>query len=123
VREGRPLTGVRVLLAYGSAVVRGQLQVTGGTLSPGARVLAVARRLSPAGELMERTQRGAEVDARGRFVIEGLAPGEYEVRVNVYGQGRPHTSEPQRVSVADGAEYQVTVSIDLNAPPPQRTRP
>ena len=124
IREGAPLAGVRVLLAYGSGVVRGQLQVTGGTLSPGARVMASARRLSPAGEPIERSQRGVEVDTRGRFVIEGLAPGEYEVRVNVFGgQSRPHTSEPQRVSVADGAEYQLTVTLDLNAPPPQRNRP
>jgi len=123
LREGTPLAGVRVLLAYGSAVVRGQLNVTGGVLPPGARVMAVARRLSPAGETLERSQRAAEVDARGRFVIEGLAPGEYEVRVNIFGQGRSHNSEPQRISVADGADYQVTIPLDLNAPPPQRVRP
>jgi protocatechuate 3,4-dioxygenase beta subunit len=124
VREGAQLAGVRLLLAYGSGVVRGQLQVTGGTLSPGSRVMASARRLSPAGEVMERTQRGAEVDARGRFVIEGLAPGEYEIRVNTFGgQGRSHSSEPQRVSVADGAEHQVTITMNLTPTPPQGNRP
>ncbi|HEX8719739.1 MAG TPA: carboxypeptidase-like regulatory domain-containing protein, partial [Pyrinomonadaceae bacterium] len=46
LKEGEQLTGVRIVLAYGSGVVTGQAGFEGGALPPGARVIARAR---PAG--------------------------------------------------------------------------
>ncbi|HYH86605.1 MAG TPA: carboxypeptidase regulatory-like domain-containing protein, partial [Pyrinomonadaceae bacterium] len=61
--DGAQITGVRVVLAYGSGVIRGQLSVTNGTIPPGARLIAFARRVS-GGE--DQGWRSGEVDARGR---------------------------------------------------------
>ena len=59
------------------------------------------------------------MDARGYFRIEGLAAGDYEITVRVFGAGRTHRSEPLNVSVSDGGETRITPVIDFNAPQPQ----
>ena len=63
--------------------------------------------------------RGVEADARGHFVLENVAAGEYEVRANVVvfqAGGRLPPSESQRVSLAEGGDMSVTLTIDLSAP-------
>jgi hypothetical protein len=113
--EGAQLTGVRVRMVYGSAVIRGQVNFTNGPLPPDARVMAFARRVG--GAVAEGTG-GHQVstDARGLYVIEGLAAGEYDVIVRVFNAGRVFESEAQRVSLAEGGETSITTAIDLNAP-------
>ncbi|HLM56413.1 MAG TPA: carboxypeptidase regulatory-like domain-containing protein [Pyrinomonadaceae bacterium] len=123
VRDGMHVTGVRVVIAYGQAVIRGQVNVTGGTLPTTGRVMALARRMSGGEEGTGGGARAAEVDSRGRFLIENLAPGDYEVRVSVYGAGRPLVSEPQRVTVSGDSELQVTLTLDMNAQPGRGVRP
>jgi len=59
-------------------------------------------------------------DEKGRFVIERLAPGEYELRLNAMlrvGQyewsSAPGTSEvKQRVTVSDGAEAVIKLTLE-----------
>jgi hypothetical protein len=115
VVEGAQLTGVRVVLAYGSAVVRGQVNLGGGTLPQGGRVIAFARRVG-GGE--ERGARTVEVDARGRFVIDGLSAGEYVVQARVFvaGPGQIFQSDPQHVSLGEGGDTNITLALDLSAP-------
>lgn len=121
VAEGAQVTGVRIVLNYGTAVVTGQVNYLNGAPQPGARAIAQARRVgAPAEGNVPRT---VEVDVRGYFRIEGLAAGEYEIFVRVFGAGRMHRSEPLSVSVADGGETRVTPVVDFNAPPPPQTRP
>ena len=78
VAEGAQVSGVRVVVAYGNAVIRGQVNYVNGTLPQNARVFAVARR---AGSDPITGGRVYPVDTRGRFLIEGLAAGEYDVSV------------------------------------------
>jgi protocatechuate 3,4-dioxygenase beta subunit len=114
VAEGSQVTGVRITLVYGNAILRGQLNFPGAGGPPrGSRMAVIARRLS---EADDHWAKGTEADSRGRFQIEGLAAGEYEVQARVFGGGSPtFMSEPQRVSVGEGGE--VTISITLTPPP------
>ncbi|MDT5262918.1 MAG: hypothetical protein QOC61_1922 [Acidobacteriota bacterium] len=113
--EGAQLTGVRVRMVYGSAVIRGQVNFTNGPLPPDAHVIAFARRVGGAvAEAMGGHQ--VSTDARGLYVIEGLAAGEYEIIVRVFNAGRVFESEAQRVSLAEGGDMNITTAIDLNAP-------
>jgi hypothetical protein len=112
VAEGAQVTGVRLTLVYGNAILRGQLNFPGGGgPPPGARMAVVARRISASDD---HWSKGTEADARGRFQIEGLTAGEYEVQARAFGNGPALMSETQRVSVGEGGD--VTISIML-APP------
>ena len=58
-------------------------------------------------------------DVRGHFSIDGLAPGEYEVVAQVYVFGSNHQlmSDRQHVSLAEGGDMTVTLTLDLGALP------
>jgi hypothetical protein len=113
VKAGEAVTGVKLVLAYASGVIRGQVNVTGGQLPTGWRMMARAGRV---GALPTEQGGFAEVDGKGRFVIDGLLDGEYDVSVQTIstnpdsGQLAPVS---QTVRVANGAEAQVTLTLDL----------
>jgi hypothetical protein len=118
ITEGAQVSGVRVVLFYGSATLRGQLNFPSGAEPPkGARMVVIVRRV---GSGDSRWTRGAEADARGRFQIEGIPAGEYEAQGRAFGGGVSFMSEPQRVSVTEGGD--VTISLTL-APPPGQPAP
>jgi protocatechuate 3,4-dioxygenase beta subunit len=116
IAEGAQVTGVRVVVAYGTGVIRGQVNFLNGSVPPGARVYVYARRAGA-----EESNGGwAEADARGRFTMEHLPAGEYEVqaRVMIFQPGqRPAMSEHQHVSLGEGGDTSVTLAVDFNAPP------
>ena len=116
IAEGAQVTGVRVVVSYGSGIIRGQVNFVNGSVPPGARVVIFARRVG--GE--ESSTQAGEADARGRFTMEHLPAGEYEVqaRVVIYQPGaRPAMSEPQHVPLGEGGDMSVTLTVDMNAPP------
>jgi hypothetical protein len=121
VAEGAQVSDVRLVLVYGSAVLRGQLNFPGGGAPPqGMRMIVIARRV---GSNDDQWSKGAEADTRGRFQLEGLAAGEYEVQARAFstiGRGPTLMSESQRVSVGEGGD--VTISLTL-VPPPDRITP
>ncbi|HEV2705460.1 MAG TPA: carboxypeptidase regulatory-like domain-containing protein [Pyrinomonadaceae bacterium] len=75
INSDEQIAGVRVVLAYGNYVVRGQMRLAGGTPPPGTRFFIYVRREGPT--ILPRYP-AAEVGADGRFVVEGLAAGDYE---------------------------------------------
>jgi protocatechuate 3,4-dioxygenase beta subunit len=112
VPAGGQVTGVRFVLEYGTAILRGQVRVENGTLPEGAQLYVSARRPTAA----EPTLPGAEVDARGRFVMEGLPAGQYELRLGSNGLGGGRIPPVvQNVVVTNGVETQVTLVIDMAA--------
>ncbi|HKG14388.1 MAG TPA: carboxypeptidase-like regulatory domain-containing protein [Pyrinomonadaceae bacterium] len=123
IAEGAQVTGVRVVLVYGTATLRGQVSVAaGGALPQGARTLVVARRV---GGPESRFTKGAEADTRGLFQMEGLPAGEYEVQARSFGpNGPPLVGEPVRVSVNEGGDVTVNVTLaqSPNAPAPPEVR-
>lgn len=123
VAAGENVPGVRVVLGYGTCVVRGQVRVQGGELGPNTKLSVTARRLDSEG-----TRRSTIPDARGRFRLEGLLPGEYEITVNSMSvtpsaPGAPpppgvqamRTLAKQNVTVSSGVESDVTLVVDLGA--------
>lgn len=113
---GANITGVRVVFAYGTGSIRGEVKIEGGTLPDGTS-LHVSVQAAP-GE-NRRFTRSLEIDARNRFVIENIPPGNYELTLGAR-TADPKSPSPiqpvkQTVTVANGAEVPVTIVMDLNA--------
>jgi hypothetical protein len=109
VKEGEQITGVRVIINYGTATIRGFVTIENGPLPQGARIFV---RLLKAGEVP--TIRPPNVDERGRFLVEGLPAGSYEISVSVSGPGlRPRPEVKQDVVLQDGVVSDVTITLDL----------
>ncbi|MBI1760047.1 MAG: hypothetical protein HYR56_01295 [Acidobacteria bacterium] len=132
VVAGQQVTNVRLLFGYGQASVRGQLEIVGGTLPEGARVFVSARRTDE----QNMAGKGATVDARGRFVIEALIPGEYELiltasprmivtqgpdgNFGTSNQPTPGLPRSVRQKITVPAVGEVTVSLTLNLAQPEK---
>jgi hypothetical protein len=119
VADGQHLTGLSLIAAYGAGVVRGQVQVVGGTL-PNTASLKVS--LYRAGIPGSRNFEGSSnVDEQGRFLFERLATGVYDIlliAVEPWGLTlRPiswSVTIKQTITVKSGAESEVTFVLDLH---------
>src|SRR5262249_13370637 len=92
VRLGEQIASVRIVAYQAQGRIRGQVPVGGGGLREGRRLEVYAARTAPAdgsksGARMpvstEGEGGGAFVDEKGRFVIEGLSAGEYELLITL----------------------------------------
>lgn len=115
VGVGEHVTGVRLIFVYGNAIIRGQVVVTGGNVPPGGFLIVSFRRVDGG-----RAAPSVRADARGNFVAEGLAPGQYELMTQLVFPGQPPPEFRRRissvsppVSLANGQSVQVNVTIDL----------
>lgn len=110
------ITGLRLFMTYSSGTITGVVNITNGTLPAGARlVVQITKSAEPE---LGFGLGSTEVDARGRFLLEGLATGTYDVTVFAY-VPNSHTRPPmtkQSVTVTDGAATELTVTLDLTAP-------
>jgi hypothetical protein len=111
---GQNVSGVRVYLTYGTAVIKGEVKVEGGSL-PVDTMLYIGLQQENQGARLNSTQ----VDARGRFVITGVPAGNYEVTLQVlslgpspFPAGVPR-SQRQPVSISDDSESQITFTLNL----------
>jgi len=119
INPGEQVTGVRIVIGNGTNTLRGQLRVTGGSLPEEAIPVVNAYRAGT--EIVNGRSR--QVEAGGRFVIEGLTPGEYELKLSIYFPSGPTpetgklnerlNKRPQTVTVGANQETQVTFVIDL----------
>lgn len=116
VQTGEHLSGIRIVAAYSSGSIRGVVKVENGTLPASGHLIIT---LSKVGDTNTPPGGGTAADARGHFLIEGLAAGTYELTVFAFipewRQRRPTTK--QLVTVADGAATDVVITIDLTPPP------
>jgi protocatechuate 3,4-dioxygenase beta subunit len=129
VGAGESVSGVRVVIGYGTCVLRGQVKVQGGEAPPELRFRISARRLES-----DDLPASTAADARGRFTIEGLLPGEYEITLNPMFLAPPPPSPgaspvggapppfrmpnrpvKQNVTVANGIDAEITLVLDLSA--------
>jgi len=109
------LSGLRIVAAHSSGSIRGVVKVENGALPPGAHLVV---HLSKVGDAINTPSGGGtEADARGNFLIEGLAAGTYELTAFAYARNqRPRTAK-QLVTVTEGSATDVMVTIDLTPPP------
>ena len=115
IQSGQSLSGLRVFVTYGTGVIRGTIKFEGGVPPANARLFVGIRR---EGSAPDSFGGGTMPDARGHFNFNNLAPGTYEVILTIrFDTTSPAPRPPlkQFVSVADGAEAELTFTVDLKA--------
>jgi hypothetical protein len=115
IKTGDQITGVRMVVNYGSATVHGIIKGENGELPSGARFFV---QVTKAGE--STGIRPPQVDARGHFIMEGLPGGLYYFVVTLVGPspGRaPRPTAKQQVNITDGVVNEVTITLDLGQKP------
>ena len=106
------VTDVRLVIAYGNEIVRGQVQIEGGQLPEGTRIWIYSRRNGPSGP---SNGPATEVDSRGQFTLEGMTTGDYELELNVHSRANPGLQFPRaRQSVTVVKEKETVVTLILN---------
>lgn len=111
---GQDISGVKIFVAYGTGVVRGQLKIEGGTLPADAAIFISVNRQG------EPSRFNGQVDSRGRFLIRGISPGTYDVVLQIISFGVQQLprgfqrQQRQTVTVADGSDTEVFFTLDLS---------
>jgi hypothetical protein len=113
VKSGEQISGLRIVVIFGSGIIHGTIKVENGPLPTSAR-LSVG--LGKPGDPL--SMRSGEIDARGRFVLQGVPAGTYELFANVFIPGlrgrQPFTR--QSITVSEGSVMDVELVVDLVAP-------
>jgi len=111
IQPGQSVSGLRVVISYGTGTIRGTVRFEGGNVPADSRTYISCKREGA----NEGT--GAQMDSRGHFVVNNLAPGSYELNLQVsvarnstYRSGPP---QKQLVSVNNDAEAEVIFTVDL----------
>jgi hypothetical protein len=116
---GENVSGLVVFVTYSDGIIKGQMEVVGGTLPPQATISVVMdtpniddRKLF---ELGLNKQLDQDLDGEGRFVIEGVRPGKHLVTLVVSGlrAGQGPVMLSGEVNVANGSESSMTLVLDL----------
>jgi len=114
--ERQPISGVQLMVAYGTGTIRGSVTLQGGTLND-YRTEVMCRREGSRGY----GGGAAYLDARGHFTMRGLAPGSYDCGVQFAltapTQGRVVPRPPQvphqTITVVNDVEVELTFLVDL----------
>jgi hypothetical protein len=110
VKDGEQVAGVKIFISYGTAVLRGVVKTENGSLPPGAGIFL---RLGKPGENVSYI-RPLQVDQRGNFLMEGIAPGQYELTAQIVGPNVKGVKPVKReVVLTDGAVTEAIITIDL----------
>ena len=114
ITAGENISGVRLVVGYGTGTIRGSMRVEGGVL-PADTYVYVALARQGGGFTIADTR----TDARGRFVFDRIPPGNYEIVVTAYLQNRNVTAR-QPVFVGEGSISESTITLNLaeGAPKP-----
>lgn len=113
LKEGDQLTGVRVVIAYGTASVHGTVKIENGPLPEGGRLFA--RLLKPGTPPAQIA--GSQIDARNQFLLEGIPAGVYEVSVMFFSSDSKNRVVVKReISVQEGVVNEVSLTADLGEP-------
>jgi hypothetical protein len=115
LQAGESISNLRVFVSYGTGVIRGIVKFENGSLPADTLMyVGLQRQGHPVND------RGAQTDTRGHFLISDLAPGDYEVILNMrlstpslQPPPRPRAPLKQFVTVADDTEVEVTFTVDL----------
>ena len=110
LKDGEQVSGLRLVLTIGNASLRGLVKVENGTLPEGMRIFVRVNRL---GETY--TLAGAVVDARGRFLMEGLPAGTYELFAMAGGR-----VVKREITLPENVVFDVTLTIDMSTPPARK---
>jgi hypothetical protein len=101
------ITGVRLVFAYGTGSIRGEVKAEGGTLPAGLTIQVTIRSATGGARHLSGV-----ADARGHFVVENVPPGTYEMSVITFGPDRTNSTYepvPRTVNVESGPVQVVLV--------------
>src|SRR5215813_3142547 len=125
INRGEHVENLRIFVDYANGSIRGQVKIVGGDLPQGWRLKVYASRTGAAeksgGFSLSQSRSGfVRIDETGRFLMEGLAPGEIEFEVTAVvtndadGGEQPSGAEAvrQRVTVNNDVVTPVTINFD-----------
>src|SRR5262245_4047225 len=121
IRAGEQVTGIRVVLVQVDCTLtlRGEIKIVGGALPAGFRFFVLAR----VTDQNDYCSQGVGTDARGRFVIENLGQGAYEIGVTPIPPAgvelspeirQRFSSVKEKVFVGSENQQPVTLVVDLS---------
>jgi hypothetical protein len=119
IHPDEEITGIRMILAPATCIIRGHVTIQGGPLQPGAKIRVTARPNSSTDSFNPADFIGlssVEVSTNGAFVIENLTPGTYDIEAFtiIPGEQKPRTlSAKETISVT--AERPGEIELVLNA--------
>jgi hypothetical protein len=115
LKEGEQVIGVRLVAKYLTGAIRGQVVFEGSDVIPASRISVWVQPVDDGrtGGMRMSQNFSTQVDSRGRFVMEGLAAGTYEVNVAVFDAGRYDSTQisKQQVTVVDNSVSEITVTL------------
>jgi len=121
IAVGENISNLRIIVAYGTLSLHGEIKIVGGTLPPEMMLNIMATRVDAA----NHNSRGYPVDHRNLFVIDHLSAGEYELRVSFGGMRsgnqtfdqhifRKLSEVRQKVVVSGNNQQPVILTVDLS---------
>ena len=116
VKDKGQLIGVRVFISYGTAGLRGIVNVDRNLMPEGSRIYASLMKPGTQGDALLTTV----VDARGHFVMDAIPAGVYELVVRLTGKGTNpgRQTVTQQVTLQDGVVSDVSLTLELAQPNP-----
>jgi hypothetical protein len=119
IHPDEEITGIRVVIASATCVIRGRVTIQGGALPPGAKIRVTARPDSLSDSFNPPDMLGysaVEVSPNGSFLIENLTPGTYQVEafVVIAAEQKPRTiSAKQNVMVTAERPAETELILEL----------
>ncbi len=117
IRDREQITGLRLIVHYYDASIRGVINVENDAPLPAnAKLYVSLKKLGEPVRPLDQSgsYRSIDVDSRGQFVAEGLSPGTYEVTVQSHVPNAPRSqvfSGKQQATVTDGGVANITVTL------------
>lgn len=113
IKGGEQISGLRLVVKCHRGGIQGILKIENGDSLARERIQVFVTRVGD-----ERFESLAQFDARGRFSVDGLKAGVYELSAVAYvNASGKHPSVKQQVVVADNQVSEVTLTLDLGPKP------
>ena len=112
LKAGERVKNVQVVYAYGTSVIRGEVQFRGGARPAGVTYVVHANR--PGGLSAGQP---AVLDSLGRFLIENLIAGEYEISLSDWSPNATNRSPLAKLNVTVPAEGEVKATLVYDMTP------
>jgi protocatechuate 3,4-dioxygenase beta subunit len=115
LKDGEQVSGLRVVVQYHNGAIRGVVKLQTGDL-PLASQLSLSLNFAEGSAPKYDGVPSSSVDSRGRFFIEGLAPGTYDVRVSGNLPGGESVTAKQQVTVTNNTVSEIVLTLETRKP-------
>ena len=112
IKDGEKVSGLRVVVQYLNGVIRGVVKLSNGDLPPASQLSLSLNFAESHAPKFDTSVPGAHVDSRGRFSMEGVAPGTYDVHVSGTLPGGEHVTAKQQVTVTNDNVSEIVLTLE-----------